>query len=51
MVNAQSQELNLLRARFARYETALRGSHVTVYTQDSELTVHIDFKSDVWARD
>src|SRR6516162_2076625 len=36
-VNAQAWELNLLRARFARYETALRGSQVTVYTQDSEL--------------
>ncbi len=36
-VNAQAWELNLLRARFARYETALRGSHVTVYTQDREL--------------
>ena len=30
-------ELNLLRARFARYETALRGSQVTVYTQDRNL--------------
>lgn len=36
-VNAQAQELNLLRARFARYETALRGSQVTVYTQDRDL--------------
>jgi len=36
-VNAQAGELSLLRARFARYETALRGSHVTVYTQDCEL--------------
>jgi PAS domain S-box-containing protein len=36
-VNAQSWELNLLRARFARYEVALRGSHVTVYTQDRDL--------------
>jgi PAS domain S-box-containing protein len=36
-VNAQAWELNLLRARFARYETALRGSQVTVYTQDREL--------------
>jgi PAS domain S-box-containing protein len=36
-VNAQSMELGLLRARFARYETALRGSQVTVYTQDREL--------------
>ena len=29
-VDAQGWELNLLRARFGRYETALRGSHVTV---------------------
>jgi len=36
-VDAQARELNLLRARFARYETALRGSQVTVYTQDSDL--------------
>lgn len=36
-LNAQAWELNLLRARFARYETALRGSKVTVYTQDREL--------------
>jgi PAS domain S-box-containing protein len=36
-VNAQGWELNLLRARFARYETALRGSQVTVYTQDRDL--------------
>jgi PAS domain S-box-containing protein len=36
-VNAQGRELSLLRARFARYETALRGSHVTVYTQDRDL--------------
>ena len=36
-VNAQAWELNLLRARFARYEAALRGSQVTVYTQDSDL--------------
>ncbi len=35
--NAQAWELNLLRARFARYETALRGSQVTVYTQDRDL--------------
>jgi PAS domain S-box-containing protein len=34
---AQAWELNLLRARFARYEGALRGSHVTVYTQDRDL--------------
>ena len=36
-VSAQGRELNLLRARFARYETALRGSQVTVYTQDRDL--------------
>jgi PAS domain S-box-containing protein len=36
-VSAQSMELGLLRARFARYETALRGSKVTVYTQDRAL--------------
>jgi len=36
-VGAQGWELNLLRARFARYETALRGSQVTVYTQDRDL--------------
>jgi len=34
---AQARELSLLRARFARYETALRGSQVTVYTQDRDL--------------
>jgi PAS domain S-box-containing protein len=37
LANAQGWELNLLRARFARYESALRGSQVTVYTQDREL--------------
>ncbi|HZP70533.1 MAG TPA: HWE histidine kinase domain-containing protein [Pseudolabrys sp.] len=36
-IAAQAWELSLLRARFARYETALRGSHVTVYTQDRDL--------------
>src|SRR5262245_20902442 len=36
-VSAQAWELNLLRARFARYETALRGSQVTEYTQDRDL--------------
>jgi PAS domain S-box-containing protein len=36
-VGAQASELNLLRARFARYETALSGSQVTVYTQDRNL--------------
>jgi len=36
-VDAQASELNFLRARFARYETALRGPQVTVYMQDREL--------------
>jgi PAS domain S-box-containing protein len=36
-LDAQTRELNLLRARFARYETALRGSQVIVYTQDRDL--------------
>jgi PAS domain S-box-containing protein len=36
-LEAQALELNLLSARFGRYETALRGSHVTVYTQDRHL--------------
>jgi len=36
-ISEQAWELSLLRARFARYETALRGSHVTVYTQDRDL--------------
>ncbi len=36
-IEAQAQELNVLRARFARYEKALRGSHVTVFTQDRDL--------------
>lgn len=36
-VGAQAWELSLLQARFARYETALRGSQVTVYTQDRDL--------------
>ena len=36
-LEAKGAELSLLRARFARYETALRGSHVTVYTQDRNL--------------
>jgi len=36
-VSTQGWELSLLRARFARYETALRGSQVTVYTQDRDL--------------
>ncbi len=36
-ISAQASELSLLQARFARYETALRGSQVTVYTQDCDL--------------
>jgi PAS domain S-box-containing protein len=36
-VDQQAAELSLLRARFARYETALRGSQVIVYTQDPNL--------------
>ena len=36
-VETHASELNLLRARFANYETALRGSHVTVSTQDRDL--------------
>ena len=36
-VAALGQELSLLRARFGRYETALRGSQITVYTQDRDL--------------
>ncbi len=36
-ITVQGSELNLLRARFARYEAALRGSQVTVYTQDRDL--------------
>jgi PAS domain S-box-containing protein len=36
-VDAQANELSLLRARFAHYEDALRGSHVTVCTQDRDL--------------
>ena len=36
-VSEQGWELSLLRARFARYEMALRGSQVTVYTQDRDL--------------
>lgn len=36
-LDAQSQELNLLRGRFTRYGAALRGSQVTVYTQDRDL--------------
>jgi PAS domain S-box-containing protein len=36
-LGAQGAELTLLRVRFARYEAALRGSQVTVYTQDRNL--------------
>lgn len=36
-ISTQAWELSLLRARFSRYETALRGSQVTVYTQDRDL--------------
>ncbi len=36
-LDAQERELSLLRARFAPYETALRGSHVAVFTQDRNL--------------
>ena len=33
-----------------RYETALRGSHVTVFTQDREPALHLDQQSDVRTR-
>lgn len=36
-VDAQTMEIKLLRERFARYESAIRGSHVVVYTQDADL--------------
>lgn len=36
-VDAQKMELDLLRARLARYEIALQGSKVIVYTQDRDL--------------
>lgn len=36
-VDAQKAELDFLRARFARYEIALQGSKVVVYTQDRSL--------------
>lgn len=36
-VAAQASELALLQARFRRYETALGGSQVTVFTQDRDL--------------
>jgi hypothetical protein len=35
--DAQDEEIGLLRGRLARYETALRGSKVTVSTQDRDL--------------
>ncbi len=36
-LSSQTHELEALQARFARYETALRGSQVIVYTQDRDL--------------
>ena len=48
-VDAQTRELNLLRARFARYETALRGSQVTVCTQDCDLR-YISISSPILGR-
>lgn len=36
-VSAQERELGLQRMQFARYETALRGSQVVLYTQDRDL--------------
>ena len=36
-VSAQAWELGQLRVRFTRYEAALRGSKVTLYTQDRDL--------------
>lgn len=36
-LSARTMELSLLQARFVRYETALHGSHVIVYTQDRDL--------------
>ena len=36
-VNAQGRELSFLRESFGRYETALRASHVAVFTQDRDL--------------
>jgi PAS domain S-box-containing protein len=36
-IAARNKELKELKARFLRYETALRGSQVTVYTQDRDL--------------
>jgi len=37
LADAQARELKMLRARFALYETVLRGSQVTIYTQDRNL--------------
>jgi len=37
LVDAQAVQLGLLQARFARYDSALRGSQVIVYTQDRDL--------------
>ncbi len=45
-LDAQALELSLLNARFARYETALRGSQVTVFTQDRHL--HYTSISSAW---
>jgi PAS domain S-box-containing protein len=36
-LSVQDRELSLQRARFANYEAALRGSHVTIFTQDADL--------------
>ena len=36
-LQAQDEELRALKARFLRYETTLRGSHITVSTQDAHL--------------
>jgi PAS domain S-box-containing protein len=36
-LESRNTELKELKARFRRYETALRGSQVTVYTQDRDL--------------
>jgi PAS domain S-box-containing protein len=36
-VASQTRELSLLRALFSRYESALRGPQVTIYTQDRDL--------------
>jgi PAS domain S-box-containing protein len=36
-LQTQSEELGALKARFLRYETALRGSQITVSTQDRDL--------------